>query len=96
MRYRDAAHVDVGSFYARQPYLGKMYRLLGYGAIIGIALNSQNPAMLERILIMLVILWLMAWFRVVGTLWRSSIVAATLLCAFILTVHRLHEVGGTP
>jgi hypothetical protein len=89
MRYRDASHVDLGSFYARKPELGRMYRLLGYGACLAVVWHALNEAMLERLLIALVILWLMAWYRVVGTLWRSSTVAATLLCAVLLTAHRL-------
>jgi hypothetical protein len=93
MRYRDALHVDVGSFYARLPHLGKMYRLLGYAALLGVFWHHHNPAMLERILVMLIIIWLMAWYRVVGTLWRSSIVAATLFCAFALTLHRFQVAG---
>jgi hypothetical protein len=93
MRYRDAPHVDVGSFYARLPHLGKMYRFLGYAAILGVFWHHNNAGMLERILIMLVAIWLMAWYRVVGTLWRSSVVSATLLCAFLLTLHRLQMSG---
>ncbi len=93
MRYRDAAHVDVGSFYARKPELGRFYRLLGYAALVAVVWHQANEAMLERLLIGLVVLWLMAWYRVVGTLWRSSIVAATLLCAVLLTTHRLHAAG---
>jgi hypothetical protein len=93
MRYRDAAHVDMGSFYARKPEHGKLYRLLGYAALIGVLWHAQHEAMLERLLIALVILWLMAWYRIVGALWRSSIVAATLLCAVLLTAHRLDWIG---
>jgi hypothetical protein len=89
MRYRDAIHMDMGSFYARQPQLGKMYRFLGYAAIIGVVWHHQDVAMLERLLIMLVVLWLMAWYRIVGALWRSSIVSACVLCAFFITWHRV-------
>jgi hypothetical protein len=94
MRYRDAAHVDMGSFYARKPALGKVYRLLGYVALVAVYWHWQDPDMLGRLLIGLVILWLMAWYRVVGALWRSSVVAATLLCAVALTMHRV--AGGAP
>jgi len=94
MRYRDAAHVDVGSFYSRKPEMGKVYRLLGYAALVGVVWHQHDQAMLERLLIALVILWLMAWYRVIGTLWRSSTVAATLLCAVLLTMHRLHLNGA--
>ena len=90
MRYRDAVHVDMGSFYARKPEVGKLYRLLGYAALVGVVWHAGDQAMLGRLMIALVILWLMAWYRVVGTLWRSSTVAAALLCAVLLTMHRLH------
>jgi hypothetical protein len=94
MRYRDAAHVDVGSFYSRKPEMGKVYRLLGYAALVGVVWHHNDVHMLERLLIALVVLWLMAWYRVVGTLWRSSTVAAALLCAVLLTMHRLHLPGA--
>ena len=45
-------------------------------------------------LICLIALWLMAWYRVVGTLWRSSVVAAILLSAALLTAHRLQSAAG--
>jgi hypothetical protein len=89
MRYRDAAHVDTGSFYARRPALGKTYRFLGYIACVAVWIHRADPDMLAKLLICLVVLWLMAWYRVVGTLWRSSVVAAALLCAVALTMHRL-------
>ncbi len=90
MRYRDAAHVDVGGFYARRPELGKAYRLLGYVAIVFAALHHDDAETLARLLIALVVVWLFAWYRIVGALWRSSIVAAALLCAVLLSGHRLH------
>jgi hypothetical protein len=94
MRYRDAAHVDVGSFYSRKPELGKVYRLLGYAALVAVVWHHNDVGMLQRLMIALIILWLMAWYRVVGTLWRSSTVAAALICAFLLTMHRLHATGA--
>lgn len=96
MRYRDAAHVDMGSFYARKPEHGKIYRLLGYAAAVAVLWHAQNEPMLARLMIALVVVWLMAWYRIVGALWRSSIVAATLLCAVLLTAHRLHWIGPLP
>ena len=89
MRYRDAAHVDMGSFYAREPHFGKMYRVLGYFAVVIALWFANDPEILGRLLVALLVAWLMAWFRVVGALWRSSIVAATLLCAVLITIDRL-------
>ncbi len=87
MVYRDAAHVDVGSFYSRNPCWGKLYRLLGYFGIAGgVVLGSE--AELAKLLVILVLVWLAAWYQVVGTLWRSSLVAAGLLCALKLTLLR--------
>lgn len=94
MRYRDAAHVDTGSFYARRPELGKTYRFLGYIAILAVWYRHDDPDMLARMLICLIALWLMAWYRVVGTLWRSSVVAAVLLSAALVTAHRLQSAAG--
>lgn len=89
MRYVDAAHVDLGSFYARLPRLGKPYRLLGYAACIGAAWWISDPSRLAVLLIVAVIAWLMAWFREVGALWRAPLVAAIAMCAVILTAERL-------
>ncbi len=89
MVYRDAAHVDVGSFYARNPCWGKMYRLLGYAAIIaGVRLHDDADA-IAWLLVAVAAVWLAAWYQIVGTLWRSSLVAAALLCAITLTLPRL-------
>jgi hypothetical protein len=96
MRYRDAAHVDMGSFYARRPEHGKMYRLLGYAGIVAAWWHLHDADMLSRLLIVLVVLWFMAWFRIVGALWRSSVVAACLLCAVLVSAHRLQLLGHAP
>jgi hypothetical protein len=86
MRYRDAGHVDVGSFYARNARAGKGYRLIGYlGIVAAIGAHGQARC-LGSLLIVLALCWFLAWYQVVGTLWRSSIVAAMLLCAVQLTL----------
>lgn len=87
MRYRDAVHVDVGGFYARNPGWGKPYRLLGYVGILG-AIVAREPLHVVQLLVVLILLWLAAWYQVVGTLWRSSLVAACLLCAAQLLMLR--------
>ncbi|MBA3683642.1 MAG: hypothetical protein H0W72_00115 [Planctomycetes bacterium] len=88
MVYRDAPHVDVGSFYARNPCWGKIYRLLGYiGIAAAVALHDDADA-IAKLLVVVVVVWLAAWYQIVGTLWRSSLVAAALLCAVTLTLHR--------
>ena len=87
MRYRDAVHVDVGGFYARNPGWGKPYRLLGYVGILG-AIVAREPLQVVQLLVVLILLWLAAWYQVVGTLWRSSLVAACLLCAARLLMLR--------
>ncbi len=75
----------MGSFYAREPRFGRMYRILGYLGVIIAAYFHNEPDIIARLLIALLVVWLMAWYRVVGSLWRSSTVAAILLCAFLLT-----------
>ena len=87
MRYADAVHVDVGGFYARNPGWGKVYRLLGYVGIIG-GIIARERLHLVELLIVLILLWLAAWYQVVGTLWRSSLVAACLLCVVRLLMQR--------
>ena len=89
MRYVDAPHVDLGSFYARLPQYGRLYRWFGYGGIVLAICSRNDPELLGRLLIALIVAWLLAWYRVVGALWRSSIVAAIIATAFALTVHQL-------
>lgn len=89
MRYRDAEHVDTGGFYARRPELGRVYRLSGYAGLALAWYHFDDPGMLTWLLRALVLIWLLAWYRVVGALWRTSVVAAILLCAVALTSHQL-------
>lgn len=83
MRYRDAQHIDVGSFYARRPEVGRIVRLLGLiGVVCAVLLPTTT---LGWLLGGLILVWLGAWYLVVGTLWRSSMVAAILVTALRLS-----------
>ena len=95
MRYRDAAHVDLGSFYSRLPERGAYFRLLGYGAIALAVVYRGDERAIAALLVCLILAWLRAWQVVVGAAWRSSIVAAVVLCAVLLTHHRL-AAAATP
>ena len=88
MRYADAPHVDLGNLYARLPGLGRMYRWLGYLAILVAVAKAHDPGAIGGLLVACVVAWLLAWKRCVGALWRGSLVAACLLCALILTWHK--------
>lgn len=83
MRYRDAQHIDVGSFYARRPEIGRLFRLLGLLGVLCAVLLP--PTTLGWLLGGLILVWLGAWYLVVGTLWRSSVVAALLVAALRLS-----------
>lgn len=88
MRYRDAAHVDLGSFHARLPWPGLFYLLLG---LTGIGLASAWSGDQERIgalLVVGVVAWLRAWQNAVGNLWRVGLVGTCVACALILTFYR--------
>lgn len=89
MRMADAAHVDLGSFYARRPGLGRIYRLAGYGACIGVLWWAHQPDRIAALLVVLLIAWLMAWKREVGALFRAPLVAAIAMCAVLLTCAKL-------
>lgn len=89
MRLADAAHVDLGSFYARRPGLGRIYRLAGYVACLGVLWWAHDPRRIGALLVVLLVAWLMAWKREVGTLFRSPLVAAIVMCAVLLTANRL-------
>lgn len=88
MRFRDAAHVDLGSFYARRPSLGRIYRLAGYAACVAVLVYASDPKRIAGLLVVLLVAWAMAWKREVGALWRSSLVAAIVMCAAIITCDR--------
>ncbi len=92
MRYRDAVHVQVGPFYARRPEIGKPYRLFGYAGAALAVLNAESPERIAVLLGVLILAWLVAWYRVVGTLWRSSLVAAIVICAVILSAQKCQTV----
>jgi hypothetical protein len=87
MRYRDASHVDVGGFYARRPRQGSWYRAIGLIALAceSILIASGRGPCMACLLIALVLVWLLAWYQVVGTLWRSNVVSAILVAAVYLS-----------
>lgn len=97
MRLRDAAHVDLGSFYARNPGQGKPYRLLGYAACVAVLLYAHDPGRITGLGICLLVAWVMAWYRCVGALWRTSLVTALVFCAAVITADRLgYRIGAPP
>lgn len=90
MRYRDASHVDVGGFYARSPGAGKIYRIVGHvgaAAAAWCALHGDARGV-TIVLGVMILCWLAAWWQIVGTLWRSSMVATLVGCAAWLTASR--------
>lgn len=89
MRYADAAHVDLGSFYARLPGLGRLYRIAGYAACLGVVWWIADPQRIAGLMIVTLVAWLMAWRREVGALWRTPLVVAIAMCAVILTADKL-------
>lgn len=89
MRVTDAPHVDLGSFLARRADAGRLYRWLGYGFCAAAVLLAHDPSKVAALLVVVMVSWLMAWFRVVGALWRTSLVCAALICAVILAAPTL-------
>jgi hypothetical protein len=86
----DSPAIDLGSFYARRPVAGRTYRYFGYAAC-GLAVwYRDDPRALAILLGLLVLGWVMAWYREIGALWRAPLVAAMVCCAASLTLHRLH------
>jgi hypothetical protein len=96
MRYRDAPHVSVGSFYSGNHQWGKCYRFAGYAGIVAACLCRGEPEKLAVLMVVLLLLWLFAWYQVVGTLWRSSLVAALLLGAVEMTMVHCAASGVQP
>jgi len=98
MRYRDASHVDVSSFYARLPQIGKVYRLLGYAGIVAmlVAIGQRLDCLVTGLIVVLVLIWLAAWYQIVGTLWRSALVASILTGALYLSCERCSQCDWLP
>jgi hypothetical protein len=89
MRFRDAAHVDLGSFYARRPDLGRLYRIAGYAGCVAAVWWAHDIPRISALLVVLLVAWLMAWKREVGALFRSSLIAAIAICAVLISADRL-------
>lgn len=89
MRFRDAAHVDLGSFYARRPGLGRLYRLAGYGGCIAAVWWAHDITRISALIVVLLIAWLMAWKREIGALFRAPLIAAIAICAVLISADRL-------
>lgn len=92
--YADAPHVDLSSLHARRPRLGKLFRLAGHAGVVAGVCLVLDRAWLGLLIGFLFFLWLAAWYAVVGSAWRASLVAAILLVALRLTFH-LHQ-GAQP
>jgi hypothetical protein len=95
MRYADAPHVDLSNYYMRLPRLGSSYRWMGYVCVAMAVLWANEPLRIAVLSGAVILLWLQAWFRGVGGLWRSSLVAALLACAVILTWHKVYPTMPT-
>lgn len=91
MRFRDAPHLDLGSFRSRLPDLGLVYRIGGIAACVGALWWAGDPRRIAILLVLLLIAWLMAWRRAVGSLYRGPLVAAIAMCAVILTMDRIGQ-----
>lgn len=99
MRYADAPHLDLASFRARRAGLGQLYRVAGYAACVVVLVRAGEPRFLSLFLIVMLVAWLMAWKREVGSLFRSPLVAAILMAAVAVGAdrlgHPLHPRPGT-
>jgi hypothetical protein len=99
MRYADAPHVDLSNYYMRQPRQGASYRWMGYLCLAMAVLWANDPFRVTVVLGAVLFLWLQAWYRGVGGLWRSTLVAALVACAVILSWHKIYPsapVGTNP
>ncbi len=85
MRYRDAAHINLDSFYARKPQAGRWFRVRGYGLFAFTVAVCGHPDRVAVLLVIGLVVWILAWKSEVGALWRSALVAQILLAASILT-----------
>jgi hypothetical protein len=85
MRFRDASHVQIAEFYARGAHGGRWFRVGGWAAV-ALAVIAEPWSNAEGALLGVVLAtWLVAWRLAVGALWRSSLVAAAVVCAVAIT-----------
>ncbi len=97
MRYRDAAHINLDSFYARKPQAGRWFRAFGYGLLAAtIASVGANQGLLVGWLLLGLGLWICAWKLEVGALWRSSLVAQIIFALVLIPWERVWKQASQP
>jgi len=89
MYFRDASHVLISEFYARGAQAGRWFRLLGWACVALAVVAEPCPNAEGALLGVVIAAWLVAWRLAVGALWRSSLVAAAVVCAVALTRENL-------
>ena len=82
MRYKNAPHIIEEAIYARRPVLGFVFQLIGLFVLVATVSCTQAVAVLMGISLFL---WLLAWYAAVGSIWRSTLTAALLLQAVLLS-----------
>lgn len=88
MRYTNADHVDYSGLHERRAQLGQVFA--GLGALM-IVLSICGPAYLSAqwCLGITFLLWLAAWYCIIGVFYRLPLSAAILLQLVIITCQQL-------
>ncbi len=64
---------------------GRWFRLLGWACVALAVVVEPYPNAEGALLGVVIASWLVAWRLAVGALWRSSLVAAAVVCAVAIT-----------
>ena len=78
----------VSPHFTRSPFFTFTSWAHSAGILLACWYHDQ-PEILARLLIALVVAWLMAWYRIVGALWRGPLVSAILFCAVLASLAKL-------
>lgn len=87
MRDQDAAHMNLGPYYSRLPHIALCWMPLVVIAHIKIILalaDGRGASYIAGELLIVCILWIVAWFSKVGALWRLPLSLTIFSTLFIL------------
>lgn len=86
MRYTNAPHITEEAIYARRPLLGFIFQLVGMLLIACAVLSPRSCSQgVALMMIFTFVVWLLAWYTAVGSIWRSSLTCALFLQAIMLS-----------
>ncbi len=88
MKYENASHVDYSGLLGRRANIGLPLAILG-ALLIPVSICGRLYIDINILVVFTFLLWLLAWYLIVGTLYRLPITAAFLIQLIIVTCLKL-------